>query len=599
MNMVRKGIRAWMAGWLLMGLPALALAHAGVELRLDRHDLAQLRSLAPEADAKVRLHDIGHADAKSAEQAWSLRRIEVYTDDAQLWIATGKGLERAPRSPLQHYIGTRQGERLALSLMPDGSQGSGLLVTGQDTYQLDVMALSEGLHLIGKSTDAPLPDGSLPESDCMGGVDSPDARHGHRLPSLSGFNHIATPKVATRRVTLAIDTDNELLLEKFSNNTTNATNYITALVAAMNAIYEMDPGAGGVQLQLQIGHQILRPSTTPDPYPSTTGSPISDQLNEFGAYWMNNHGGVSRAFALMLSGKSPASNSAAGMAWILTSGSYCAATGQVFSGQTYGHYSINRVFKMPGWAGALDAPLVAHELGHNFGLAHSHCTASTGAFPASASTLDQCVSGETMSGNACYSGPVSCPTVGSAPGAPSGTLMSYCHVSSASCGSNVQLFHPTQVTTLNTRIGSQPSGCVVPIGGAVNQPPGISAPAQLPVFVAGTAPISGVSFSDPDAGTGSLTVTLAAPAGVTLSGSSSGGVTASGSGGNRTFQGTLSNLNAYFAAGNPRMAGAAFIGPANLQITINDNGHTGTGGAKTATANVQLRGGFLFANGFE
>ena len=134
---------------------------------------------------------------------------------------------------------------------------------------------------------------------------------------------------------------------------------------------------------------------------------------------------------------------------------------------------------------------------------------------------------------------------------------------------------------------------------AVNDAPTLSVPAQLHVFVAGAAPVSGMNFADVDAGGGSLTVTLGAPAGVTLSGGSSGGVTASGSGGNRTFSGTLTALNAYFAAGNAGMSGAGFTGPANMTVTINDNGNSGAGGAKSASANVQLRGGFLFANGFE
>lgn len=587
MDTRRHGARARIMGLVLMLLPACALAHPAVELHLEGASLARLRSLAPGMQAQVALRD----DAKAGTEAWSLRRIEVYAEDARLWVATDRGLEPFPRSPLHHYVGARRDERIALSLMPDGTQGSGLLVNAEGTYRLDVAASRDGLRLTGKSTDAPLPDGSLPESDCMGGLDASPASHKLSLPPDAA--PLATPKAATRRVLLAIDTDNELLQEKFSNNLTTAGNYLAALVAGMSAIYEMDPGAGGAQLQLQIGHQILRPSSTTDPYPSAVGSSISTQLNEFGTYWMGNYSGVSRAFALMISGKSPASNQAAGIAWILNSGTYCAATGTVWSGQTTGHYSINRVFKTPGWPASMDAPLVAHELGHNFGLAHTHCTGSSGAFPASASTLDRCVSGESMSGNACYSGPVSCPS--GSPGAPKGTLMSYCHVSSAGCGSNALLFHPVQVTTLNNRIGTQPSSCVMPIG-VSNQPPSISAPATLPVFVAGTAPVSGVSFADPDVGGGSLTVTLAAPGSVTLSGGSSGGVTASGSGSNRAFNGSLSALNAYFAAGNARMAGPGFIGPGTLTITINDN-HASD--PKTATANVQLHGGALFANGFE
>ncbi|MFA7488287.1 MAG: hypothetical protein WCY72_09415 [Lysobacteraceae bacterium] len=134
---------------------------------------------------------------------------------------------------------------------------------------------------------------------------------------------------------------------------------------------------------------------------------------------------------------------------------------------------------------------------------------------------------------------------------------------------------------------------------AVNDAPTLSAPGFLPVFASGTAAVSGVGFADVDAGSGGMTVTLVAPSGITLSGASGDGVTASGSGGTRAFNGSLSALNSYFAAGTARMSGPGFTGPANLQITINDNGNTGSGGAKSASASVQLRGGILFANGFE
>ena len=710
MDAMRRSVFSLGLSLVVAWLPALALAHGDVTLHLDAEGLARLRALSPEATTQAALRDAASA-AKGTGKDWTFRRIEVYSDDAQLWIATDKGLVPAPRSPLIHYIGTRPGERVALSLMPDGKQGEGLLLSAEGSYRLDVLTSRDGLHLIGKSTDAALPDGSLPESDCMGGLEASPQSHKFSGLRQTLSSNTTAPKVAARRVLLALDTDNELLSQKFSNNTSNAGNYLAALVAGMSAIYEMESGAGGVKLQLQIGHQILRPATAgSDPYSSTSSTPIGQQLDEFGTYWSGNYGSVSRAFALMISGKSASDYSASGIAWVLTFGGYCNATGSLG-----GHYSISRVFKYSGSTAAHDVSLVAHELGHNFGVSHTHCTVDGGNY------LDRCYSDE---GTGCYSGPVSCPAPGSAPGAPKGTLMSYCHVSSASCGANVQLFHPVHVTQINNRIASQPSSCVVPLGSsnqaptitapasftvtedvasslngisfsdpdagsgnltatftvstgalsatgsggvsvagtgnarvlqgtlsalnaflasgnlrytsalnatanqpisislndnghsgsggaqsvtanstitvtAVNDAPTLSVPAQLHVFVAGAAPVSGMNFADVDAGGGSLTVTLGAPAGVTLSGGSSGGVTASGSGGNRTFSGTLTALNAYFAAGNAGMSGAGFIGPANMTVTINDNGNSGTGGAKSASANVQLRGGFLFANGFE
>ena len=548
---------------------------------LDAASIARLQALAPGQSAQVKLRPDARQTA-AAKDDWNLRRLEVYAPDAQLWIATDNGLQPMPRSPLLHFVGARAGERIALSLQPGFGQGEGLLLNEDGSYRLEVRLRPDGgLDLTGTSTEAELADGTRPESDCLGGLQgAEDWRRSLKLPEAG---ELAGPKVATRKVTLAIDTDNELMAQKFSDNTTNAGNYMAALVAGMSAIYEMEPGAGGAKIKLEIGTQILRVSSTTDPYPSGVGGSSSDQLNEFGAYWMNNYPYASypRAFALMISGKSASAYSADGIAWLIDTGSYCAATGTVWGGQTYGHYSVNRVFKFSGATAANDVPLVAHELGHNFGLAHTHCTNTSGQFPRSTSTLDQCFSGE----GGCYSGTTSCPS--GSPGAPKGTLMSYCHING--CGMpNASLIHPVQVTAINSRIASQPSSCVVPIGGpSANQPPTITAPASIAVTEDVATSLTGISFADPDAGSGQLTATFTVSTG-SLS-TVGGGVTVGGSATARTLTGTLSALNAFIAAGNLRYTTALNAsGSLTLGININDNGNTGTGGAQSASKNLTL-----------
>jgi len=715
--MNRKSIcnRWTLACGLLLGLFSVATwAQPLLGGRISVIDLARLQALAPEQETQIALQRDASASSRPArgdpESLWVVRRIEVYAPDARLMIAGPQGMQPAPRSPWRHYIGHRAGERIALSLAPDGRSGNGLWLDGEMSWRLELSTSGKDLRLSGESTEAALPDGTRPVSDCLGGLESTAVSQ--PVLTLDAVSELPAPKTATHQVTLALDTDNELLQVKFGDDTTAATNYLAQLVTQMSAIYEQEPGAGGGRVQLQIGHQILRPSTTPDPYPSVTDSAIGAQLTEFGTYWQNNYSGVSRAFALMISGKLSAPYSSSGIAWVLTWQGYCTAT----SGSG-GHYSISRVFKFQGSGPSHDVSLVAHELGHNFGLAHTHCTNTAGSQPASTDTLDQCFAGE--AGLGCYGGATSCPT--GAPGAPQGTLMSYCHLNS--CGSNVGLFHPVQVTVLGGRLASQSSSCLVPIA-ANNQPPSITAPASLGVtedvasslagisfadpdagsgtltatfgvpkgtltasssggvsvggsptartldgtllalnaYIAannlryttaandtanvnltvtindngntgaggaqsankavtltvaavndaptisapasqslpatGTVPVAGVQFADVDAGSGSLTVTLATPASVTLSGASSGGVSASGSGNNRSFNGTLAALNAYFAAGNAKMTTSGFSGTGTLAITINDNGNTGSGGAQNAAAAVELLG-VLFADGFE
>ncbi len=565
----------------LLALPVAAGAQNFADDTLPAAAAGQLLRLEPGQSASIILQSQDLARGSTA--AWTLRRIEVYADDAQLWVMGPKGRVPSPRSLQRHYVGYRSGhERIALSLAPDGHFGEGLLLDEEGSWSLSLTPDTAGAQWQRRATEAKTPDGHQPSSDCFGGLDSPPAP----LQNLH-LQAAATPdavQVATRKVTLAIDTDNELMQQKFANDATAASNYLAALVTQMSAIYEQDSAAGGGQIKLEIGTQILRPSTTTDPYPSAVGGDQVAQLNEFGAFWMGNYPYATypRAFALMISGKSSNANSAAGIAWLITSGSYCAATGQNFGGQTFGHYSVSRVFKFAGSNASHDVILVAHELGHNFGLAHTHCTDTSGNQPRATSTLDQCFAGEAGAG--CYSGATSCPSSG--PGAPKGTLMSYCHVNG--CGSpNVGAVHPVQVTVLNNRIASQPSSCVVPIN-SNNQPPTITAPSSLSVTEDVSSALTGISFTDPDAGNGSLTATFSVASG-SVSATSSAGVTVGGSSTARTLNGSLTNLNAFIAASKLSYTTALnATAPVSLTVNVNDNGNTGSGGAQSDTETVSL-----------
>jgi hypothetical protein len=205
---------------------------------------------------------------------------------------------------------------------------------------------------------------------------------------------------------------------------------------------------------LQQGTTILR--TTTDPY-SANDTPADDtDLNEFGTYWQTHYAATQRAFAILLSGKSSSGNSASGIAWIHA---YCETQSQG------GSYSVNQIFTNAQVDVSLSARIVGHEIGHNFGAWHTHCTNITnGNAPVATNTIDQCYRGEAGSG--CYGGAVSCPTAG--PGHPLGTIMSYCNVggtNGANCGQNVLQFHPTQVSTLNALIAQNTPSCLATTGG--------------------------------------------------------------------------------------------------------------------------------------
>jgi Metallo-peptidase family M12 len=266
----------------------------------------------------------------------------------------------------------------------------------------------------------------------------------------------AVPVQATRLATLhtavvAIDTDNELMAQKFGDDTTAAANYIATLFASINVMYERD-----LNVRLLEGTTILRVSTTPDPYtqePSTNGTATANQLYEFADYWAANEAGVDRAVAMLLSGKSPSVTLASGIAFI---DSLC--------DMSYG-YSFFQVFKIDYLGG--DTLVGGHEIGHNLGSPHTHCYSPP---------IDHCYNTEP----GCYTGTKECPTPQTINGVTNvtGTLMSYCHLSGiAGCSSSL-VFHPTVVALIDTRTST--AACVTDTAVADTTPPDISNVSVLP-----------------------------------------------------------------------------------------------------------------------
>ena len=108
--------------------------------------------------------------------------------------------------------------------------------------------------------------------------------------------------------------------------------------------------------------------------------------------------------------------------------------------------------------------------------------------------------------------------------------------------------------------------------------------------------LSAIDFSDVDAGSSSLTVTLSTSTGGQLFATSGAGVTVGGSPTAMTFTGTLTDLNAYFdiASNIQYQHGTLHTFGDNadtITVVINDNGNTGTGGGTDqsfGTANVDI-----------
>jgi hypothetical protein len=385
---------------------------------------------------------------------------KVYSDDAHLYVQTASGTQEIPRSNrifLRGYSddGTT---RVAMSLNPDGSFAEGSGDSPDGSFALS----SNGKGILSaKRLESTIPSTMKLDFQCGNetasmavSTDSLERSLGLSPPKSKMTNATTKLKLAT----VAVDTDSLFMSKLFSNNTTTASNWIASMFNAMNAMYERD-----LSVELEEGTTIFRTNAATDPYTSASDVPADGtDLDIFGAYWKANESPVPRTFATLLSGRGPCSGnscSASGIAWI---DQYC-QKGFIGNGSdTIGSYSVVQVFSSLAIdpQAAIAARLTGHELGHNFGAYHTHCTdASTGNAPTGSNTIDKCVSGEVDNGVACYSGTTSCPTNGTTVTA--GTIMSYCNIKGCpTAGSqNLLQFHPAQISVLSANINSE-AACI-------------------------------------------------------------------------------------------------------------------------------------------
>lgn len=384
-----------------------------------------------------------------------LTRFEIYAPGARIWKVEGDRRTEVPRSRMAFFQGFAEDPsdtRIFVGADPDTGALQGLAVSPEGSFE--IRPFPEAAQ--GRGHLVTVPEYFLPakgEAERLSwtcgqsGVETPLAFLQETAAAAEGSpieSMVGRVLASLHTVTVAVDTDNELMQLKFSNNTTNATSYVAALIAAMNVIYERD-----VKIRLLQGTTFLRVSSATDPYSQFPDlNPLSPayglatfaQLNEFSNYWSTNNGAVTRGLAMMLSGKSPSTGSSSGIAWL--TGLCSTSIG----------YSFSQVFRSPGTPATTDAFVVGHELGHNFGSPHTHCYNPP---------IDTCYSGE---GGGCYTGAISCPTSTTINGVSAeGTLMSYCHTIPpfGSCDAS-SVFHSRTVDLITGVITPRIGVCVFP-----------------------------------------------------------------------------------------------------------------------------------------
>ncbi len=426
--------------WIAIALLAAASCANAASVAIDRPTLKKLASLKTGEEQRIAQFPVGG----STITAVRLRPTQIYSDDAKIIVVSAKGTQELPRSRRIFLQGmTEDGtSRIAVSLDSDGTFADGAGTAPDGSFVLIGKSDASGsLTLTAQSVESALPPGfnfnfkcGNEEISLTSSAPTDVASQLQRAIDASSTAPAATT-ATLRYATVAIDTDSLFMSRLFSNNTTSATNWIASMFNTMNTMYEPN-----LQVHLEQGTTILRTSSSNDPYTGfSIGSADSTKLNFFGNFWKTNEASVQRSFATLLSGviaSTPNSCSASGIAWI---DAYC-NKGQVQGAQTFGSYSVNEVCTSIGIDpnGTFNARLVGHELGHNFGADHTHCTSATdGSSPVATNTIDQCYNGE--SGRGCYAGTQICPAGGK------GTIMSYCNIGACTGTQNLLQFASVQI----------------------------------------------------------------------------------------------------------------------------------------------------------
>lgn len=198
----------------------------------------------------------------------------------------------------------------------------------------------------------------------------------------SAKNSAQMPQAPTKSATIAFDADKQC--HDDLGGAQAVTDYLTARLAVISSVYELE-----LDVALQLGR--LKIYNTTDPY---TGTSLDPLLQSFTSYWAANNSGVDRTIAHLISRKLGGSG-ASGLAWL-------AALCRKDIGYAVSNISGNTSFP------SMDEGVMAHEIGHNFGSAHTH---NCQAYPPDG--IDHCVQAD----GGCNWTPVQI----------TGSIMSYCN----------------------------------------------------------------------------------------------------------------------------------------------------------------------------
>lgn len=222
-------------------------------------------------------------------------------------------------------------------------------------------------------------------------------------------------------VRIAIDAINSYF-QMMSSDYNKAANYIASVMSHVSYIYEEN-----FNVRLYVPYVMIREFADEDPYVIFEYNDFESKLTNMSRLWNGSWDDRPENVALIFMFASlrdrPSGTMVAGLSYsgVPTRGVLCDTK------YGYGIAGLNGYYNYPNYNYTWDVNVVAHELGHNFGLPHTHnCYYEP-------NMIDTCVTQTkpTPIGDACLTGD-NIPRPG--------TLMSYCHIAN-STGSVELKFH--------------------------------------------------------------------------------------------------------------------------------------------------------------
>ena len=339
-----------------------------------------------------------------------LNKFEILTPDAKLVeMKNGNETELDINNINISYTGTVEGLENSFVTINFSVNGvNGIVISSNDRYVLG-KASSSNNYMIFQESKLKI------HSDLICGSTDMDVPETVKQMMKTSERVSATTDLLNANI--AIDVD--LATYNMFGSVQNATGYVLGLMTSVSALYVRE-------MNIKLSVPYVRVWSTADPYTGTTSGNI---LTQFRNTWNSSQQGVPRTVAHLISTRG------GGLGGVAYLDVLCASTSNGFG---YGFSNTNGVYNLiPTYS--WDVNVVAHELGHNFGSPHTHDCSWPGG------PIDSCY----QVNGGCYSGPVI---------SRKGTIMSYCHLTSA----GINLDFGTLPRNL-IRTSAEGAGCITTV----------------------------------------------------------------------------------------------------------------------------------------